>query len=77
MHFETYNRSMHAETVEMLRFTDEEVEEHRDGIRFPNLGITGMKLFFARFFTGRSFYRVPKLGLGTHFSEVPLHKIVM
>ncbi len=54
MRIETYNRAMHAETVEMLRFTDEEVEQHRDGISFPNLGITGVKLFFARMFTGRS-----------------------
>ncbi len=54
MRIETYNRAMHAETVEMLRFTEDEVEQHRDGISFPNLGITGMKLFFARFFTSRN-----------------------
>ncbi len=54
MRIETYNRAMHAETVAMLRFTDEEIEQHRDGISFPNLGITGMKLFFAKLFAGRS-----------------------
>jgi hypothetical protein len=53
MHIETYKRATHAEAVKMLRFTDEEVEEHREGISFPNPGVTGMKLFFARFFTGR------------------------
>jgi len=54
MRIETYNRSMHGETVEMLRFNDDEVEQHRDGLSFPNLGITGVKLFFAKLFTSRS-----------------------
>ena len=54
MQIETYNHSMHGETVEMLRFNDEEVEQHRDGLSFPNLGITGVKLFFAKLFTSRS-----------------------
>ena len=54
MRIETYNRPMHAETVEMLRFNEAEVEQHRDGLSFPNLGITGVKLFFAKLFTNRS-----------------------
>ncbi len=54
MRIETYNRAMHGETVEMLRFNDDEVERYRDGLSFPNLGITGMKLFFAKMFTNRS-----------------------
>ncbi|MDP1676753.1 MAG: hypothetical protein Q8L88_07770 [Bacteroidota bacterium] len=54
MRIETYNRAMHGETVEMLRFNDDEIEQHRDGLSFPNLGITGMKLFFAKLFTSRN-----------------------
>jgi len=54
MRIETYNRSMHGETVDMLRFNEEEVEQRRDGLSFPNLGITGIKLFFAKLFTSRS-----------------------
>lgn len=54
MRIETNHRAMHAETVEMLRFTDEEIERFRDGISFPNLGITGIKLFFAKLFTSRN-----------------------
>lgn len=54
MRIETHNRAMHGETVEMLRFNDDEVEQYRDGLSFPNLGITGVKLFFAKLFTSRS-----------------------
>lgn len=54
MRIETYNHDMHGETVSMLRFNDDEVEQHRDGLSFPNLGITGMKRFFAEMFSSRS-----------------------
>jgi len=53
MRIETNNPLMHGETVSMLRFDDDEVEKYRDGIGFPNLGFSGMKLFLARLFSSR------------------------
>lgn len=53
MRIESHDRSMHAETVEMLRFDDEEAERSRDGISFRNLGMSSIRLFFARLFATR------------------------
>jgi hypothetical protein len=53
MRIETATKSMHAETVAMLRFDDAETERLRDGITLPNLGLTGLRLFVARSFVSR------------------------
>lgn len=54
MRIETYTPAMHAETVDMMRFSEEEIETRRDGFSLPNLGITGITLFFAKLFVSRA-----------------------
>lgn len=54
MRIQTYNTSMHAETVEMIRFSDEEIERRRDGFGFQQMGMSGITLVLAQTFTGRS-----------------------
>lgn len=53
MKVETYLDRTHKETVEMLRFNDDEVIKYRDGFNFENLGITGFRKFFMELITSR------------------------
>lgn len=54
MKIETYLHRTHAETVSMIRFTDEEMEKYRDGFGYENMGLSGMSKFFAETFAGRN-----------------------
>jgi len=54
MKIETFLDRTHQETVGMLRFSDSEILEHRDGFGYANLGITGISRFFAEKFAGRA-----------------------
>lgn len=54
MDIESHTQNMHAETVKMIRFDDSEVEKHRDGLAMFNLGMSGIKLFFAKMFSSRT-----------------------
>ncbi|KAB2881065.1 hypothetical protein F9K33_02360 [bacterium] len=53
MKVETYLDRTHAETVAMIRFTDEELVKFRDGFGYENMGISGMSKFLAQTFAGR------------------------
>lgn len=53
MKIETFLDRTHAETVNMIRFNDEEITKYRDGFGFEQLGVTGISKFFAEKFIGR------------------------
>ncbi|MBL7996817.1 hypothetical protein JNM05_15730 [bacterium] len=53
MKVETYLDRTHAETVAMIRFTDEELVKFRDGFGYENMGLSGMSKFLAQMFAGR------------------------
>ena len=53
MKIETYVDRTHKETVEMLRFNDDEVIKYRDGFNFENMGITGFRKSFIELVTSR------------------------
>ncbi len=54
MKIETFLERTHAETVEMMRFNEQEVAKYRDGFGYAHLGVTGMSRFFAERLAGRS-----------------------
>jgi hypothetical protein len=54
MRVETFLDRTHRETVDMLRFSDDEILTHRDGFGYANIGVTGISRFFAETFVGRS-----------------------
>ena len=53
MKIETYVDRTHAETVGMIRFSDDELESRRDGFGYENMGLSGMSKFLAQTFAGR------------------------
>ncbi len=54
MRVETYLDRTHGETVDMIRFNDDEVIARRDGFSYENMGVTGVGRFFVERLSPRS-----------------------
>jgi hypothetical protein len=54
MKVETYLDRTHEETVDMIRFNDNEVIAKRDGFSYENMGVTGISRFFVEMLSPRN-----------------------